>query len=378
MNSTRLSQGLMATLAFGLVLAAGCSDESASGPTGGSQPDPSNAEFGGYTAGDEVAAFGDDALLSDLADEVAVSDPLSEDPETRRLALDPAARSFAVTLRWGHLHRHGPGGVGDDPEDKTLDWSGSATVSTGRIVLRHVFSFESGDRVELPREDPAALAWSSHTGAGVDGLTFVVHVPSEVGGDLENETLVLETESFDLTLTFAQLSDWQMTYDVDEDGNQLRVNAMESGAAVSARGWVLGRWNWDPSTEVGSFVGQWVHPRTGIAGFVRGHYGPDASSERVLFYGKYINRRGDFEGFLRGTVLVREGDLERGLGTFQGGWFDEAGHPVGAVDGRWTAAAEAGGFFSGTWCAGCPAPGGVADDLDDGVEGVIDGIVGQL
>lgn len=374
MNSARLPRGLMATLTLGLVLAAGCSDES-SGPN---QPDPANEDFGGYTTSDELPAFGDDALLADLAEEVAVTDLLADDPETRRLAGDPAARTFAVTLRWGHLQRGGPGGVGGDPEGKTLDWTGSAHTTQGRMVLRHVFSFEAGDRVELPREDPATLAWTSHTGAGVDGLTFVIHVPAEVGGDLENEALVFETETFDLRLTLAQLADWQMTYDVDEEGNQLRVNAMESGAAVSARGWVLGRWNWDPSADLGSFVGQWVHPRTGIAGFVRGHYGPDDTGDRVVFYGKYINRRGDFEGFLRGGVQVREGDLVLGVGTFQGGWYDETGAPVGAIEGRWTAAPEQGGYFSGIWCSGCPAPGGVADDLDGEVGAGLVEVTGEL
>ncbi|MCA9758967.1 MAG: hypothetical protein KDA27_24440 [Candidatus Eisenbacteria bacterium] len=363
MKAKRLELGLIAALGLALMAWSGCSsDDNGTDPTGGTDPNISE-EFGGYDTSDELPAFGDSDLQADLTGEVSVADPVADDEETRDLADDPNGKSYAVTLRWGVLERK-PNGDLNDPLGETVDWSGSLTTSVGRIVLRHVYSFEEsqGDEAVFPREDPAMVEWISHTMGGVDGLTVVVHVPADAVGDLSSETLVLDTAAYDLTLTFDQLAEWDETYDVDDAGNQLRVNAMESNAAVNVQGWVMGRWGWNTTEDVGAFEGQWVNPRTGIDGFLRGHFENDASIDKTVFYGKYIGRDGAFEGLLRGTVEVARGDLANGVGTFRGGWYSETGEEEGLVRGRWVTSGERGGYFSGIWCATCPAQDGLGGE----------------
>ena len=62
---------------------------------------------------------------------------------------------------------------------------------------------------------------------------------------------------------------------------------------------------------------------------------------------------------------MSSGNLERGLGTFQGGWFSETGEAEGAVRGRWVAGGERGGYFSGIWCSTCPVQDGLGGNGND-------------
>lgn len=352
MTARRLFAFAWGAVALGAALASGCSDESTAPNTNAGDPDLSE-QFGGYTTSDEEPAFGDPQLLEDLAGEVAVDDGVADDPETRDLEGDPEGKAYAITLRWGILERKVNGDLGGQLGLETVDWSGSLTASAGRIVLRHLYSFEAEDHAVLPRDNPALLEWVSRTSGGVDGLTVLVLLPGDLG-DPSNETLTLDTAAFDATFTFEELADLDTTFAVGEDGNQIRINAMENRAAVSTRGWLLGRWGWDEDAGVGVFAGQWVHPRTGISGFLRGHYEPSAETDEIVFYGKYISRSGRFEGFLRGTVDVTRGTIRSGVGHFEGGWYSETGEAEGSVRGRWVSDSPRGGYFSGMWCSGCP------------------------
>jgi hypothetical protein len=140
------------------------------------------------------------------------------------------------------------------------------------------------------------------------------------------------------------------------DSLQLSLRAFRADPAISASGFLRGRWGWAPADSVGRFHGTWVSADGGsLVGTMRGHYGLNAQNERV-FFGKYIDSTGHFRGFLRGTwEATTEGSAGtpefREAGTFSGRWIDEHDRDLGDLRGSWQRRGPHVGVLTGRWRA---------------------------
>lgn len=374
-------RGRLSNLAFGVALwgsmgaLSGCG-ESVDTPLSGSgtvEESPNLVEeFGGYTATDEPAAFGDEALAATAEMEVDVEDAMAADEAVRDLGSDPRATIYALTVTWGQLDRSeidDPSQGGDDPQVEPLIWDGSLSVSEGAIVLRRVIAFERGDHTVRPRDDRKVLEWESTTGPHYDGIRVLVYAPPPSDGTPDVEPhLSFATGPLTQSFALADLEALNELIRVDDQGNGVHFLAQRTTLDQVAQGWLFGTWsppagvieggdgNDTPPAdgELGHFKGRWVSARGGVVGFVRGHYGVTDEGER-RFFGKYIDRTGNFQGFLRGTWEIDEGDAESGAGTFAGRWHSATGASQGVVRGTWVTSPR-GGLFTGRWAAADLAP----------------------
>ncbi len=176
LRTPMLLAGLALVAALGL---AGCgADQATTTATDGTTDDYTaldlDADFGGLTATDEAAAFGDIALEQAVlaeADEVA-DDPLAADPQVAELeALAVATGRFRGAPR-GRASRScaSSGACWTAPPIRSaradegldlVDWSGRIQVDRGLVIVRRVISFER------PRDYPAAPPGPPHRGLGV-------------------------------------------------------------------------------------------------------------------------------------------------------------------------------------------------------------------
>jgi hypothetical protein len=379
MTMQRLTTAIVCALAASVGLA-GCGSDPA--PTGTEQVAVDDYEsidfnlaYGGLTATDEEAAFGDPYLLQTAAaDEGSeANDPLAADPEVARLERlaagpgepnDPARPRFTfLRMTWGMLD--GPvdelGNV-DDSVD-LVDWSGALWVDRGLVIVRRVILFERPyDHLIWPRIDRRTIGWVSHTGCHFDGLLIEIIEPpldpAAVSDPPEPNRLHFESGPFSGAFRVANLPGLDETLEVEPQGNAVHFTGFGlSDIAVCPKGFLSGIWRQtgdDAETDVveaGVFKGRWIGLFGALNGFVRGAYGYDSGGERV-FIGKYISRNGRFRGLLRGTW---EPVPERpGHGRFRGRWINAAGTTEGMLGGQYLTMPERpGGFFAGRWATLC-------------------------
>ncbi|MFN8549720.1 MAG: hypothetical protein U0527_17555 [Candidatus Eisenbacteria bacterium] len=341
---------LCSALVAALATFGGCSRDT-TGPEPPSSPGAYdlNAANGGFTTSDEAPAFGDQDLAALGQEEAEVSDPLSD-----QLAAGGIGRTgYAVTLLWGRFDRNPKGDLGDDEGPNPIDWSGGMQLTDGSILVRRTIAFEHADYL-LPRRDQVSVEWVSHTGKRFDGLRVMV-VPSETNGGA-NDSLTIETPLFVHSFALTELANLEATFDVDQDGHQVRIQAVEIQGAGVPQGLVIGRWVQPAGSIEGHFQGRWVIPDGTTQGFVRGVFGRNAEN-RAVFYGKWIDPSGKFMGLINGTYQQSNAGAQGAFGTLEGriqGGDEDAPTNLGRLRGAWSSGANGHGLFTGNWCVGCP------------------------
>lgn len=381
MKNLKLTPLVAIALMLALALA-GCETSSDDGLTGSQQVGVDdydgmdlNQPYGGLTATDEEEAFGDPYLMQMAAveDDMAVEDPLADDPEV--VALENAAgqddpgnpnrpRFTFLRMAWGML---------DGPVDSTgavdesvdlLDWSGMLTVDRGIVIVRRVILFERPyDHLIFPRLNRQTVAWVSHTGNHFDGLLIeIIERPGDLNSDSKTDPepnmLHFTTGPFTESFPVAELAELDEIYPVEPEGNAIHFAGFRLTDIIECpKGFLGGIWravsdNVDTEiVEGGVFKGRWVGLFGHLHGFLRGRFGINEEGERV-FYGKYISRRGHFRGLLRGTWEPLP--EYPGHGLFHGQWVNAAGTVEGVLGGDYFALPERpGGFFGGRWATLC-------------------------
>lgn len=366
LRAPKFLAGLALVAALGL---AGCGTDQPTTTTTDGTPDDYtaldlDAEFGGLTATDEAAAFGDIALeqaATAEADEVA-DDPLASDPQVAEFealavaaddtAAPPRPRVTFLRLVWGVLDSpvDSLGAVADGPE--LVDWSGRIEVDRGLVIVRRVIGFERPRDFLLPRADRSSVSWVSHTGPASDGLLIEILEPpvpaDSTGTPPPPNRLRLRTPPYSAEFLVGDLAGLDATYPVAPAGNAIHLTGFRPDRCP--RGFLAGFWR-AGSDSAGSFRGRWLGLQGRSDGFLRGGYGYDSAGNRVLV-GKWISTSGAFRGLLRGTW---EPLPEPGHGRFDGHWVNAAGSVEGEFGGDFLAAPERpGGFFAGRWATRCP------------------------
>jgi hypothetical protein len=355
-----------------LVWVVGCSDNPLE--TAG---DTSNLteDFGGYSATDESAAFGDSELLADEGDEEAIDDPILATSAMVALTDDLDAGMFHFRAVWGMI-----------PYDSTIvdatDWTGSLMLTRGGMAIRRLVHFEPDQDYTLERTDRTLVEWVSATTIHNDGIVVDVYVPpmrptydsswvdDGAGGTVlvvdtvmpEPVTLTFETGPYTRTFTLDELAALDEVVELD-DGNKVALNGFQMFRQKCARGILAGHWGLDEEGN-GVFRGYWFSGNAHVDGYLRGHYGQNDEGLNV-FYGKWINRNGRFEGLLRGTWSEKdrsnngEGIRNRPSGKFSGRIYDAERNPIGMLGGHFhTAPNFRGGWFQGRWKLICDDNGG--------------------
>jgi hypothetical protein len=366
LRTPMLLAGLALVAALGL---AGCgADQATTTATDGTTDDYTaldlDAEFGGLTATDEAAAFGDIALEQAVlaeAGEVA-DDPLAADPQVAELealavatgdsAAVPRPRVTFLRIVWGVLDTP-PDTLGtlDEGLDR-VDWSGRIQVDRGLVIVRRVISFERPRDHLLPRLDRHTVDWVSHTGPRSDGLLIEILEPpirpDSTGALPPPNRLRFRTAPYSAEFMVEELVGLDATFPVLPEGNAIHFTGFRPD--ICPRGFLAGFWQARGDTA-GSFRGRWLGLQGRSDGFLRGGYGYDSEGRRVMA-GKWISTAGQFRGLLRGTW---ESLPEPGRGRFHGHWVNAAGTVEGEFGGEFLAAPERpGGFFAGRWGTLCP------------------------
>ncbi len=361
-----LLAGLALVAALGL---AGCgTDRATTTATEGTADDYAtldlDAEFGGLTATDEPAAFGDAALEQAILAEAGeeADDPLAVDPQVAQLealavaaddsAAPPRPRVTFLRIVWGVLDSPADTlGAADEGPDR-VDWTGRIQVDRGLVIVRRVISFERPRDHLLPRLDRRTVDWVSHTGPRSDGLLIEVLEPpvrpDSTGALPPPNRLRFRTAPYSAEFVVEELVGLDATYPVLPEGNAIHFTGFRPD--ICPRGFLAGFWQ-ARSDSAGTFRGRWLGLQGRSDGFLRGGYGYDSEGHRVLV-GKWIGTGGRFRGLLRGTW---EPSPEPGRGRFAGHWVNAAGTVEGDFGGGFLAAPESpGGFFAGRWAALCP------------------------
>ena len=322
-----------------------------------------NVPNGGFTAESEEPGFGDAALVASALEETAVEDPVERDQDVQGWMARPGADVYVLSAVWGMLESS------DDPtappgDGQELDWSGKIECGRAAILLRSVISFERADGDSmLPRSSRHLLEWVSRTGAGHDGLRFlIVRPPSSTSGPERStaatDSVYFRAGSYSRVITWQELAILDDEVQIDASGNRISLQAHRVEPSASHLGGFL-RGQWDPipaGESEGSFRGVWVGARGLAVGLFHGIYGTNDAGEQV-FYGKYIDEGGAFLGILRGTwgAAGREPRNDAAaveLGWFRGEWVNADGDRQGELNGRYRTPEDRPGFLRGRWCRG--------------------------
>lgn len=300
-------------------------------------------EFGGYKVTDEASGFGDSEILNEFGEDQEVSDPLSQDPQILSDMEDSIVDVYFLRITWGMLD-------GDTSAVNVVDWSGSATVTKGALVLLRSIRFEPGDYIHRPRLDRQTLEWTSYTKTHFDGICIAIVVPPDESNTAEG-SLTFTTTPFTRTFSYSELESINVVYPVDEYGNEISFVGHKKQVVPCGGGFLEGRWITQGPNH-GKFLGKWINQDGALSGHLKGHWGIRKNGERV-FFGKYISTDGKFKGLLKGRWGYEENE---GKGWFFGYWHDRHHRAAGILKGHWRAGNEVGqkGFFQGTWRRFCP------------------------
>ncbi|RKX25623.1 MAG: hypothetical protein DRP45_05475 [Candidatus Zixiibacteriota bacterium] len=372
-----------------LFLAAGCSEKS-------SQPELTDTpnfteEFGGYTATDETAGFGDPELVATEAEEEEIDDDIVLQPEVVSVMTNPRSSWFHLRAVWGQLR------LNPDQTELT-DWTGhlSLNSASGAVVVRRLIRFEPGqDHLVLsPSHERARVDWVSFTSIHNDGIAVDLIVPPlppilDTTWNVPEEgdstivsidtigyqpiELTFETGPYTCSFTLEELATLDTIVFVDEDSNAVALHAYQWHPNSCPRGVLAGRWGYDQNGN-GVFAGLWRSRAGVVSGYLKGHYGLNEQGEKV-FFGKWIDRNGKFQGFLRGFYDLHphsevQNSLSKCIGWFAGKIFNADRNEIGVLGGRCGATQSwPGGWFQGRWktyCAALPEIDNGIGNLDDG------------
>lgn len=307
--------------------------------TSGTEETSLNLEFGGYETNDEQVAFGDTELLIETENEVEVSDTYATDAiVTDALRSDSTDhRVFVLRATWGYLH-------GDSTETEVTDWSGSAEVSKGTLVVLKTVRFESNDFVHLPRTSRRLVEFTSQTKPHFDGL--VLAIIDHGASDLEG-TFTLNAGAFTKTLNFSELDSLELIEPVGGEGQEVSIVSHSRDVRPFNGGFLSGKWI-KTRPDGGIFRGRWISSLGTSAGYVRGIWGINDFRNKV-FKGKYISVNGDFRGLLAGQWSYTRGS--ENAGVFSGRWVNRDRQLVGTLRGHFKTGrvGDRRGYFQGRY-----------------------------
>jgi hypothetical protein len=233
-----------------------------------------------------------------------------------------------------------------------VDWSGTASVDTGMVVLKRTLWFEYPRDHRLPRDSRRSFGWVSHTGPHKDGILFCILNPpttsalAPLDGVFKFATGPL-TQSF----SFAELrAGLDKILPTDIDGNSVSIVSGVERPERCPGGFLAGYWRFRPGDEHGGggFRARVVNQRGHLIGFLAGRFGLNAAGEQV-FAGKLIGLGGHIRGLVAGHYELAD---DRS-GSFEGAWVNRAGTRLGTLKGRFRTREDGAGHMQGVWEANC-------------------------
>jgi hypothetical protein len=309
-----------------------------------------DAAFGGLAYDDEAEGFGDAQLVAEAKRESddaltgAGQDTVGHD---RRGEL----QQIWLKIEWGRLDGRP---LGDPARDENgfepIDWSGTASVDTGLIVLQRTLWFETPFDHRLPRTSRRSVGWVSHTGPHKDGIILCILTPPATLRDVEG-TLTFATGPVTQSFAFSQLrAGVDLLIESGIEGNAVSIVASADRPRHCRGGFVAGYWQLqrDSEREHGWFRSRFVHQGGQLAGYMAGRFGLNAAGERV-FAGKLIGPGGQIRGLVAGHYKWNED----GGGSFEGRWVNRRGTRLGSVAGRFRSGEGGAGHMHGVWAENC-------------------------
>lgn len=336
---------LSITAFLALTLFSACSDQ----PTGSSGENLEeqaqlslDKEFGGYEADDEQPAFGEVEMYDDFPEDVDATDSYGDESDVAD-ALDfstdaPSVNVFFLRITWGLLE-------GDSSATEVIDWSGSAEISKGTLVVLKKIRFEDGDFIHRPRQNRQSVEFTSFTKPHFDGVVLAV-IDNDTGHTDVEGTFTLNAGSYSKILSFSELDSLDLLEPVGRGGHEVSIQSRSREATPFAGGFISGRWV-KTRPHGGEFRGRWINSLGTGAGHLRGMWGINSFGNKV-FKGKYISRNGDFRGLIEGQWSYERG--ENG-GIFKGRWVNRQLKTAGIVQGHFKTgrANDRRGFFHGRY-----------------------------
>jgi len=291
-------------------------------------------EFGGYNTEDEMAAFGSAELMAETMEGDDAGDHFANEVEVMDMIHGNGDQShkkiYFVRIIFGQME-------GDSSATEVTDWSGSASVDKGSLVVLKTIDFESDDTLELPRSDRRVVRFKSSTKSFYDGLLFAVisNNPKE-----RDHTFSFHAGAFSTTLTFSQLDSLELLEPVGASGNEISI--ISRSGSFAKGGFIAGRWH-KTDDNGGRFQGRWMNSAGINQGHIKGIWGVD-QLDRKVFKGKYITSNGRFAGFIAGEWEYESAGKN---GSFKGRFVNENHETVGVVHGKFKSGRESsrGGFF---------------------------------
>lgn len=335
----KTTTSLLSLLALVAMLAFSCTKttEPTGAQDGNEEQISLEKEFGGYETNDESVAFGDTELLEDTIEDQDVADNFATDAAVARAlsyngARPDAAKAYFLRITYGLLEY-------DSSATDIVNWSGSAEVNKGTLVVLKTIRFEGNDAIDLPRDNRKVISFTSQTKTHFDGLLLAVidNDTTDVAG-----TFTFTAGDYSKTLDFSELDSLELLEPVGSSGHQVSIISRVKEYVPFAGGFITGRWI-RTSLNGGSFMGRWINSIGTNAGHLRGIWGINRAGNGV-FKGKYINYNGQFQGLIAG-----EWGYERGRdgGFLRGRWVNANRETVGIIRGKFRAGrlGSRGGFF---------------------------------
>ncbi len=327
------------TIFIGLALIlGGCSKNSPAEADQGGDATDLDLPYGGFTASDELPAFGEASIAADFGDDESVNDMISTDPSFANDLNSTGINVYYIRITWGMLK-------GDSTATEPVNWNGSATVSRGKLGIMKTILFErnQNDHIILPRSDRRTVQWVSTTVNHFDGIVLVI---------LDKDTLnvpgefTFNTALYTKTFRFEELDSLQLIETVTQQGLQISIQAHSKQIIRLGGGFVEGKWI-KTRQHGGVFRGRWINEIGTRLGHVKGIWGINRFGEKV-FFGKYIGLNGQFGGLLNGNWGY---DSDETIGWFKGRWVNRAHTTVGMIEGQWKINPDQPnqGFFHGKW-----------------------------
>lgn len=336
---------LSITAFLALIFLSACSNQ----PTGSSNENIGeqaqlslDKEFGGYETNDEQPAFGEVEMYDDFPEDVDVADSYTDDANVAD-ALDlssdaPSVKVYFLRITWGLLE-------GDSSATEIIDWSGSAEINKGTLVVLKQIRFEDGDFIHRPRESRQKVEFTSFTKPHFDGLLLAVIDNDTAQTDLEG-TFTLNAGSYSKMLRFSELDSLNLLEPVGSAGHEVSIESRSRNATPFAGGFISGRWV-KTRPHGGEFRGRWINSLGTSAGHLRGIWGINSFGNKV-FKGKYISLNGEFRGLIEGQWGY-QGDENGGI--FKGRWVNRQLKTAGIVQGHFKSGRpnDGRGFFHGRY-----------------------------
>ena len=298
-------------------------------------------EFGGYETTDETVAFGEASLLDEFPEDAVANDNYAGDPVvvdglSDGMPADSARKAYYLRITFGLLE-------GDSSATEVVDWSGSAEVNKGTLVVLKTIRFEGNDHLVLPRDSRQKVEFVAQTKPHFDGLLLAI---------IDNDTTDAEGSftfmagGYQKTLAFSELDSLELLEPVGAGGHEVSIVTRSKEVVPFAGGFLSGRWI-KAGQNNGHFRGRWINSTGTNAGHLRGIWGVNRGGENV-FRGKFISMNGEFKGLLSGHWRYDRGENS---GSFDGRWVNRSLDTVGKVHGKFkTGRAGSGrGFFHGRY-----------------------------